>query len=614
MDIETATSVPQVLSIAVHLSGVDKPDRRVFIQGSEPANGDNTTYFPNERSLLRNFEAWMQSADPDLLIGWNVIGFDLGYLLKRADVLGIPLRLGREMRSYSIFERSGRFSRANVPGRVVLDGPQLLRSSFYSFESYSLENVSQEVLGEGKLIQATNNKAAEIERLFREDKAALVRYNLQDTILVTRIFEKLGLLDLVVKRSKLSGMLLDQVGMSTASLDHFYLPRLHSKGYVAPDVADIRDVEYGSGGYVMAPEAGIYDDIIALDFQSLYPTIIRTFGIDPLSRALADTDPIITPTGFRFSRAHSILPAFIAELMLERREAKARKDTALSQAIKILMNSFYGVMGSAGSRLYHPDLPDAITSTGQWLLVQSKTWLEDLGHRVIYGDTDSLFVALKFKPGLSSREITAQGIEVAQNLTSWWRNKLREEFKVESALVLEFKKHYKKFLIPSARNSSLGAKKRYAGLVADAEQTVEFVGLEVVRSDWTKLAREFQIELYTKIFHGEPIEEWITNFVRQVRAGKFDDSLVYRKRLHKQLDEYGSSPPPYARAARLLAKPSRDVRYVMTLKGPIPLELDPKEPDYQHYIDRQLQPVADSILEVLGKSFDGILSRQLQLF
>jgi DNA polymerase-2 len=122
MDIETATSVPQVLSIAVHLSGVDKPERRVFIQGSEPANGDNTTYFPNERSLLRNFEAWMQSADPDLLIGWNVIGFDLGYLLKRADVLGIPLRLGREMRSYSIFERSGRFSRANVPGRVVLDG------------------------------------------------------------------------------------------------------------------------------------------------------------------------------------------------------------------------------------------------------------------------------------------------------------------------------------------------------------------------------------------------------------------------------------------------------------------------------------------------------------
>ena len=616
LDIETSISARTVLSIAVHLSGCGEDRRQVFVLG-EPEGPDTAglAFVATERGLLEVFAKWLYEADPDVIIGWNVIGFDLAYLKQRAAVLQIALPLGRSGRSFNVSENTGRFSRAYLPGRVVLDGPQLLRSSFYSFESYSLEHVSQQVLGEGKLIAPTDNRAWEIERLYKTDKRALARYNLKDAVLVTQIFEKLGLLELTVRRTQLSGMLLDQVGMSTASFDHFYLPRVHAEGYAAPDVTDIGEVEGAAGGYVMAPAAGLYPDIIGLDFRSLYPSIIRTFSIDPLARVCADADAIVTPKGFKFSHTRSILPGFIAELMDERAAAKRNGNKALSQAVKILMNSFYGVMGSAGCRFYHPALPDAITSTGQWLLMESKQRLENLGHQVIYGDTDSLFVQLSAERRGAAEDYAAEGRALASELNAWWRARLRREFSVESCLVLDFKKHYRKFLVPAARGGEGGAKKRYAGLVADGgREEVEFVGLEFVRSDWTRLARDFQLDLYTRIFREEQIDQWLREFVAKVQGGEFDEKLVYRKRLHKPLDEYGASPPPYVRAARMLPKGSRSVRYIMTTEGPVPVELSPKHPDYAHYIKHQLKPVADSILEVLGTSFDRVMSAQLRLF
>ena len=612
LDIETSITDGSVLSIAVHLSGSNLDERIVFIIGEPDIEASAIKTVPNEVALFASFCKWVERADPDIIIGWNVIGFDLAFLRNRAETLRVPLALGRDQKPFNISENTGRFSRAYVPGRIVLDGPQLLRTSFYSFESYSLENVSQAVLGEGKLIAGRDDKPWEIERLFREDKTALAAYNLKDAVLVTQIFEKLGLLDLTIKRTELSGMLLDQVGLSTASFDHFYLPRLHAAGFVAPDVNSVGEVEGAAGGYVMDPEAGIYDDIVALDFQSLYPSIIRTFNIDPLSRACAEDSPLTTPTGFAFSRKKAILPQFIGSLVEERRSAKEKNDKALSQAIKILMNSFYGVMGSSGCRFYHPALPSAITGTGQWLLLESKKWLEERGHKVIYGDTDSLFVQLSKN---SDTNLEGAGSAIALALTDSWKERIRKDYDLESYLKLEFKKLYKKFLVPSARQAEGGAKKRYAGLVVqEGVEDLEFVGLEVVRSDSTKLARDFQIELYKKIFKGEPIDLWIRDFVDSVKSGSYDEKLVYRKRLHKPLSEYGKSPPPYARAAALLPKPTRDIRYVMTLKGAIPVELGPKDPDYQHYIDKQLKPVADSILEVLGTSFERMISKQLSLF
>lgn len=610
LDIETSMSTGEILSVGFHNWDGTTEQHCVLMQGTSTAEDPPLRGCGSERELLHATTEYLHAWDPDIVIGWNVIGFDLQFLLKRAERLGVTLDWGRGKRRFFVSESTGRFSRAYIAGRVVLDGPQLLRASFFNFESYSLQNVAQGVLGDSKLLTG-ENRGWEIERLFREDPKALAAYNLKDCVLVSEIFKKLNLLELSIRRMELSGMLLEQTGLSVAAFDHFYLPRLHDEGFVAPDVVN---VESGSaaGGHVFTPRPGVYDRVVSFDFKSLYPSIIRTFKIDPLSRAVAHLDPVTTPKGYRFSRTRSILPAFLAELMSARAQAKQDNNAPLSQAIKILMNSFYGVMGSGGSRLSHPELADAITSTGHWVLHQARSWFEERGHLVLYGDTDSLFVQPNVSKDASIDEWASNS---ARDLTHWLTEVISNEFGLLSYLELDLRRVYDRLILPLARDSETGAKKRYAGYYRQhGEERYEFIGLEVVRSDWTSLARKFQQELYTKVFKSEPLDEWLRVYVTNLRTGVFDNELEYRKKLHKDPSEYGPHPPPYVRAAQMLGRPTRRIRYIMTKKGPVPSELNPSGIDYDHYVDKQLRPIADSLLELFGKNFSEVLSPQLRLF
>ncbi|MGB8316910.1 MAG: DNA polymerase II [Ignavibacteriaceae bacterium] len=612
IDIETGIKLDSLYSIAVHLTGKIKEEKKVFMIGDSKNKGnDIITYYNSEPEMLNNFIAWFRNCDPDIIIGWHVIGFDLMFLEKKCREFNISFKIGRGDFPVTLRKmKSGRYF-ADIPGRVVMDGPVFLRSAFYTFDDFRLETVAQELLGEGKTIAETG-KVNEIERMFAEDKIKLAEYNLNDAVLVSDIFKKTGLIDLSVKRSQISGLLMEQLGMMTAAFDHFYLPRLHKAGFVAPDVRDIKETSHAAGGYVIDPKPGIYNDVVVLDFKSLYPSIIQTFKIDPLSLLKNDIDTLQTPGGYKFSRTDNILPGFIGKLMQRREDAKKSNDKHLSQAIKILMNSFYGVMGSYGCRFYHHDLPNAITGTGHRLLLGSKEKLEKDGYSVIYGDTDSLFVKLN---QTNSREIN--GEKIAVDLNSYWSEKISKDFGLNSFLELEYEKYYSKFIITPARGGETGAKKRYAGLlVKDGKEILEFVGMEFVRSDWTKLAKEFQVELYQKIFNDEDVTDWIKSIVRKVNEGVFDNKLIYQKRLRKNLEDYVKNIPPQVRAAKMIDRNSGSIQYLITKRGPIPVELKHDDIDYKHYIEKQLKPVADSVLVLLGKSFDSIVdtSNQLSFF
>lgn len=614
IDIETGAKTNQLYSIAAHITGKNGEHKKVFMIGEKPKRSSELiSYYNDERDLLTNFFIWFKEVDPDIIIGWHVIGFDLLFLDNKCRELGISLDIARANGRVSIRQRkpSGHF--ISVTGRVVIDGPSMLRASFFSFEDFKLETVAQELLGIGKTITPDENKIEEIDRLFKEDKTSLAEYNLQDAVLVTDIFTKTGLIELSVRRAQISGLLMDQLGMMTAAFDHFYLPRLHRAGFVAPNLKDIQTTEHAAGGYVIDPTPGIYENIIVLDFKSLYPSIIQTFKIDPYSLLMKDVDTIQTLNGYKFSASHHILPDFIDELMKLRDTAKKKKDKQLSQAIKILMNSFYGVMGSFGCRFYHPDLPRAITGSGHKLLLGSKDYLENTGLKVVYGDTDSLFVMLK---NISVDDCEALGKKIVKELNNFWKNRLKKEFNVQSYLELEFEKYYRKFIITPARGADIGAKKRYAGLVTkDGKETIEFVGMEFVRSDWTKLAKEFQIELYKKVFDGSEVEDWIREEIQNLKSGKYDDKLIYRKRLRKEVEDYTKNVPPHARAAKLLNEPRDIIYYAITQRGPIPIELKHNDFDYDHYIEKQLKPIADSVLSLLGKNFDSIAENdQLSFF
>ncbi|MGB1142508.1 MAG: DNA polymerase II, partial [Halioglobus sp.] len=382
---------------------------------------------------------------------------------------------------------------------------------------------------------------------------ALAEYNLRDCELVWDIFETTRLLDFAVARSQMTGLAIDRQGGSVAAFDFLYLPRLHRAGFVAPNAS--RELIASPGGFVLDSEPGIYDHVLVLDFKSLYPSIIRTFNIDPLGLArgvsgeLEQTDTIPGFLEAQFAREGHILPDLIAELWRQRDAAKSASDEPLSQAIKIIMNSFYGVLGSTGCRFFDARLASSITRRGHEILQRTRDYIEASGHRVIYGDTDSVFVWIR--DAASNAEAEASGRELERDLNAWWRTELAKEYGVDSVLELEFETHYRRFLMPTIRGSDKGSKKRYAGLVGTGEsERMVFKGLENVRTDWTRLAREFQEELYRRVFHGEPYEDYVKALAAAVLAGEEDVNLVYRKRLRRRLADYERNVPPHVQAAR----------------------------------------------------------------
>ncbi|RON98976.1 DNA polymerase II [Pseudomonas moraviensis] len=630
LDIET-TENGELYSIALEGCG----ERQVYMLGAP--NGDasivdfDLEYCDSRAVILKKLNDWFARHDPDAIIGWNVVQFDLRILHEHARRLGVPLKIGRggeEMQWREHGSRNHYF--ASAAGRLIIDGIESLRSATWSFPSFSLENVAQTLLGEGKAINNPYQRMDEINRMFAEDKPALAKYNLKDCELVTRIFAKTELLTFLLERASVTGLPADRSGGSVAAFTHLYMPLMHRQGFVAPNLGT-NPPQASPGGFVMDSRPGLYESVLVLDYKSLYPSIIRTFLIDPvgLIEGLQHPDDADSVPGFRgarFSRTRHCLPAIVARVAEGRETAKREHNAPLSQALKIIMNAFYGVLGSSGCRFFDTRLASSITLRGHEIMLRTRQLIEEQGHAVIYGDTDSTFVWLR---RLHGQEEAAQiGHALVRHVNDWWRAHVRDEYGLESALELQFEIHYKRFLMPTIRGAEEGSKKRYAGLVtrADGSEEMVYKGLETVRTDWSLLARQFQQELYERIFQRKPYQDYVRDYVRKTLAGEFDDRLVYRKRLRRTLDDYERNVPPHVRAARLADEYNAEqgrprqyqnggwISYVITLAGPEPLEVRRAAIDYDHYITRQLQPVADAILPFVDDDFSTLIGGQLGLF
>lgn len=379
----------------------------------------------------------------------------------------------------------------------------------------------------------------------------------------------------------------------------------------------------------MDSRPGLYDSVLVLDYKSLYPSIIRTFLIDPvgLVEGMAQPDPEHSTEGFLdawFSREKHCLPEIVTNIWHGRDEAKRQGNKPLSQALKIIMNAFYGVLGTTACRFFDPRLASSITMRGHQIMRQTKTLIEAQGYDVIYGDTDSTFVWLK---GAHSEEEAAKiGRALVQHVNVWWAETLQKQ-RLTSALELEYETHFCRFLMPTIRGADTGSKKRYAGLIQEGDkQRMVFKGLETVRTDWTPLAQQFQQELYLRIFRNEPYQEYVRETIDKLMAGELDTQLVYRKRLRRPLSEYQRNVPPHVRAARLADEENHKrgrplqyqnrgtIKYVWTTNGPEPLDYQRSPLDYEHYLTRQLQPVAEGILPFIEDNFATLMTGQLGLF
>ena len=634
LDIETSYDSDDLYSIAYIFADI----KRVIMIGSGNSsdNKPDIKFVENEHQLLTTFINAVAEHNPDVFIGWNVINFDFRFLQKKAEQLKIPLTIGRNKTAIkwrqSQTESDHYF--LYIPGRVVLDGIDTLKSATWQFPSFALDYVANALLKRGKLISQNNNhdplyKAKEIKRQFQEDKLSLAKYNLEDCQLVIDIFEKAELIHFAIERSRLTGLEMDRVGGSVAAFDNLYLPRLHRKGFIAPNIGDYDNGNTAPGGYVMDSKPGLFESVLVLDYKSLYPSIIRTFRVDPYARiaakSLPEADTIPGYDGASFAKHEHILPDIIADLWQARDLAKQQNNKALSQAIKIIMNSFYGVLGTPGCRIHDARLTSSITKRSHDIIKQTVTLINQNGYDVIYGDTDSVFVSLN--DSMTNSEADKIGQQLISIINQHWKTQLRQDYDISCYLEMEYETHFKRFFMPTIRGSEKGSKKRYAGIVSSGHnEKIVFKGLENVRTDWTQLARDFQQTLYMKIFKAEAYEEFIRETVKKLNNSELDPLLIYRKRLRQKLQLYTKNIPPHAKAAIKAEEhftqhkmPSRYknkgwIEYVMTVNGPETLECQTSRLDYDHYIEKQLTPVADSILNTMNDSVSNILSRQYNLF
>ena len=625
-DIETDPTAKRLLAIALYgrfASPAEVVDEVYVVDDGKRAMPPAAIGCRTEAEALNRFVARVAELDPDVLTGWNVVDFDLRVLNDIGKRVRRPLQLGRDAGGVRLRPAQGYFGsgQATIPGRLVLDGMDLVRGAFQRFDDYSLNGVASEVLGEGKVELGTaSDRAAAILKRYRDDLPTFAEYARTDARLALEIVEKLNLVTLATARSQLTGMTPDRVSASIASFDFLYLSALRKRRIVAPSVrsSDARVSRHQAGGHVFEPMTGIHDNVWVFDFKSLYPSVIRTFNIDPLGFVAAPnpegataTDVVAVTEDAAFRRGEAILPTMLDRLFPQREAAKRNDDAVASQAIKILMNSFYGVLGTPACRFHNVAIANAITGMGRRLLQWSRDWFEKRGYAVLYGDTDSVFV----RSGLALDDARQTGPRLAAQLNDAVADYVAGEWRVTSRLEMEFEKLYEKLFLPSVRHGGAGARKRYAGVI-DGHDEVDFVGMEVVRRDWTDLAKDVQRELYGRLFAGQPVEDYLEQVAQSLRQGALDDKLVYRKGLRKRPAEYTVNTPPHVAAARKSSEIGRVVAYLMTTAGPEPLDALQNEPDREHYLDKQVRPVAEPVLTVLGLDFDKVVGddKQLSLF
>ncbi|MEE2754354.1 MAG: DNA polymerase II [Candidatus Latescibacterota bacterium] len=632
LDIETTAEADRVLSVSlVPFGTIDSADRVLLVGDPQTSDPEGVSCLPTQTALLESLAEQIHELNPDVITGWNVIDFDLPVLQNRAKALGVPFTLGRTRDE--AWHRTGQSwggSRMVLPGRQVIDAMRIVRAIPRRFDDYKLDTISHEILGRGKTLDVPDQETGPeaIMKAYVEDRAAFCKYVLEDSRLVRDILSQEGLIDLTLRRSLLTGLPLDGAWGSIAAFDTLYTSELHRQGCVAPTLGVDRVGQGESpGGLVFAPDLGVFKHVFVFDFKSLYPSIIRTFNIDPQSNIAThrktpdgkEADWIKAPNGAAFSREPGILPFLIETFHQSREQAKHDGDELASFTYKIVMNSFYGVLATSSCRYASSNLAGAITEFGHHFLRWTKRKLEEKGHRVLYGDTDSVFIEAGL-PDDAEEEVARQvGRDLCEALNNEIAEYVSENWFVTSKLELEFEKYYSRFFLPPMRGSEDRARaKGYAGLRKDdGIERVEIVGMEAVRRDWTNLAHDLQRELLDMMFRdadASVIERKLVECVDLVRSGKKDADLVYRKGLRKSVDSYTKSIPSHVKAARLLPKPRGVINYVITHRGPQPVGYVTAPLDYEHYIEKQIKPIAGIIAQVCRIDVAAAISREPDLF
>lgn len=508
-----------------------------------------------ERRLIRGF---IEAAERfDVLLAWNGDGFDFPVIQTRAAALGlevggkpIPWNRWCWLDALEVFKKYNQHS----------DGGGEQKASF------KLDHVATYLLGEGK-DDFDASKTWEAWEAGGEERARLLRYNVQDTALLPRIEAATGFIGLHLAVCHICRVFPDTHSLhATAQGDGFLLRLGAERGYrwaTRPEFGDNPPRPF-KGAFVMEPKRlGAVDNVHVCDFAGLYPSIMRTWNMSPDTKvqgpghAIQKGKPEVRsgicqlpnrPTWFRtdvdglFRIALDSLVAKRAEYTAEMKKFPAGTEEherfkRLSGAFKIVANSFYGITGSPYSRFFDVEIAEGVTQTGRWLLENVIQEAQARGLDPFYGDTDSVFVAGEAE--------TMRALVAAMNES--WRARVEPWGIAADAPMhvdLDFEKTFRRIVIVSAKRYA-GAYLVYKGKPALETAKPEVKGLEFKRGDTIRLAREMQSEVVHALLRPGPIPAApeirgiVDRYRNRVLSGDLAlDDVRITQSLSKRVEEY----------------------------------------------------------------------------
>lgn len=571
----------------------------------------------SEKDIIESFVKLVREKDPDVITGYNIDGYDLPLLLERARANGITdLNIARDFMGISNI--GDRFWRAH--GRIIADAWWSVKIEIKPKQE-TLDAVARLLLGEGKHDVDRTRMEEEWER----DKDKVMEYCVKDAELALRILEKVSRLDKSLDLATVSKLPLDDVfnGRTSQLIDSILIRAADRAKVAVPMMRTGRDVESIEGGYVHTLEAGLYEWVAVLDFRSMYPSIIIENNI--CFTTFNEDGTIVSPTGARFLSKDvkvGLLPAILKDLMLRREEAKANMQSAstpdrreyyarLQNAIKTLMNAFYGVLASTFYRFTNPQIGASITAFARENIKSIIEDLESQGLKVIYADTDSVFFESPHKDLNQSLEF---GRRIAERFS-------------HGSISMEFERVMRTFF-------SHGKKKRYAGKVVWPKEELVFRGYEIRRTDAFDLQGEAQRRVFKRILDND-IDGAIglaKDVVQSLRRGRLPEEFIPEEGDPLELlvisrtvkeDERYVNPESMSnvQAARKLKEmgyevvPGMKVSWIVIDAKKAPMQVHPyvsgrkfeESPDWEYYA-RRLAQTLSYVTEVYGWDEKSLLS------
>ena len=617
-------------------------DRKCFCV--KKTSGPECESFDTEREMLERLGRYLRELDPDIVTGWNIFGFDLEYLYTRAVVTvagpdahmwgrlrGIPNELVvKHLASNAL--GSNDMKMVPMLGRYVFDMFQDIKRE-HKLESYSLNNVSKEFLKDQKI----DMPVKEMFSRFRDGDPVLLGevadYCIKDTELPHRISEKLCLIQNLIEMAKATWVPLSYLSERGQQIKVFsqLARKARELGFMIPTLYSkaTGDEKYQGATVLDAQTGAYYGPITALDFASLYPSIMRAHNLCYSSLVI---DPRFSNVPgvvyeqygpYRFAQGvPSLLPAILNELAAFRKKAKklmAQAEGTPMEAVyngqqlayKISMNSIYGFTGASKGMLPCVAIASTVTMRGRQMIEETKNYVEEHfpGAKVRYGDTDSVMVEFDVQGRKGQEAIDyswEQGEQAAEQCTKL--------FKAPNDLELE--KVYCPYFLYS--------KKRYAAKMYEKKgdavvfKKIDVKGLQVVRRDTCMYVRGVLKQLLNLVLNSEdprPAIEYARTSAKLLLKGKVDPKeltmskqlgAAYKTRVpHVEVRDKirkrapGSEPQNGDRVAFLITKvpgilcdKAEDPSWVTDNNIPL---------DYVYYFEHQLvKPVCDLLEPLVG--------------